>query len=127
MAETRDLPPSEFEIMRVVWEKGSATVRDVHDELSRNRKLAYTSVSSLLNRLKDKGYVEVVEQDTAYVYRPLVSQDQVVLRKVDDLVNRVLGGNLAPLANYIVRSRKLTPEQIAALEDIVKSEEKSEE
>jgi BlaI family transcriptional regulator, penicillinase repressor len=127
MANTRDLPPSEFEVMRVIWKMGSATVRDVHDELSKNRRLAYTSVASLLIRLRDKGYVEVEERDAAYIYRPLVSQDQVVLRKVDDLVNRVLGGNLAPLASHIVRSRKLTPEQIAALEEIVNSEEKGDD
>ncbi|MDO8587444.1 MAG: BlaI/MecI/CopY family transcriptional regulator [Armatimonadota bacterium] len=124
MADKRDLPPSEFEVMRVIWEMGSATVRDVHDKLSKDRRLAYTSVSSLLGRLRDKGYVEVEERDAAYVYRPLVSQDQVVLRKVSDLVNRVLGGNLAPLASHIVRSRKLTPEQIRALEEIVNSEER---
>jgi len=127
MADTRDLPPSEFEVMRVIWDKGCATVRDVHDELSKNRRLAYTSVASLLIRLRGKGYVEVEERDSAYVYRPLVSRDQVVLRKVDDLVNRVLGGNLAPLASHIVRSRKLTAEQIKALEEIVNSEEKSDD
>lgn len=123
----KDLPPSEFEIMRVIWERGAATVRDVHDELSKDRRLAYTSISSLLSRLRDKGYVEVEEQGTAYVYRPLISQDQVVLKKVDDLITRVLGGNLGPVANYIARSRKLTPEQMAALEAIVKSERADEE
>lgn len=127
MADTRDLPPSEFEVMRVIWSKGNATVRDVHDELSKDRRLAYTSVASLLNRLREKGYVEVEEHDAAYVYRARIPQDQVVLKKVDDLVNRILGGNLAPLASYIVRNRKLTAEQIAALEEIVNSQEKDED
>ena len=126
MPDARDLPPSEFEIMRVVWDMGRATVREVHDELTKERKLAYTSVASLMNRLRDKGYLAVEGGETAYVYHPLISREQVLLSKVDDLVTRVLGGNLAPLALYIAQNRNLTPEQMTALEEILRSQEKDE-
>ena len=120
MKRMRDLPQAEFEVMDVLWKKGEATIRQVHSVLSTRRKLAYTTVATLLTRLRDKGYVEARERNFAYVFRPLVEREQVVRRKLDDFINRVLGGDVAPLAAYLVDSRKLTPEQIEALEEIVR-------
>ena len=125
MSNMRDLPQGEFEVMDVLWKKGEATVKEVLSALEAGRKLAYTTVATLLNRLRDKGYVEAEERNFAYVYRPLVQRDQVVRRKLDDLVRRVLGGSMSPLAAYIAERKNLTPEQIRMLEEIVGS--KSEE
>ena len=121
MQKMRDLPQAEFGVMDVLWEKGEATVKQVQSALSARRKLAYTTVSTLLSRLREKGYVEAEERNFAYVFRPLVGREQVVRRKLDDLVKQVLGGDVAPLAAYIVENHKLTPEQITALEEIVRS------
>ena len=121
MADMRDLPQGEFEVMDALWDKGEATVKEVLSALSRGRKLAYTTVATLLNRLRDKGYVAAEERNFAYVYRPLVAREQVVRRKLDDLVQRVLGGSMGPLAAYIAERKNLTPEQIKALEEIVGS------
>jgi predicted transcriptional regulator len=122
MDNTRDLPQSELEVMGVLWRKGEATVREVQSVLNGKSKRAYTTVATLLNRLREKGFVEAEERNFAYVFRPLAQRDQVVRRKLDDMVDRVFGGNIAPLAAYIAENRKLNPEQIAALEEIVKSE-----
>lgn len=120
MDDLRDLPQAELEVMEVVWQKGEVTVRDVFVELNKKRKLAYKTVGTLLGRLRDRGYVEAEERNFAYVFRPLVSRDRVVLRKVDDLVNRVLGGDLTPLALYMAEhGDQLSSEQIDALEAIV--------
>ena len=121
MQRMRDLPQAEFGVMDVLWEKGEATVKQVQSALSARRKLAYTTVSTLLSRLREKGYVEAEERNFAYVFRPLVGREQVVRRKLDDLVNQVLGGDVAPLAAYIADNRELTPEQVDALEEIVRS------
>ncbi len=108
--------------MEVLWRRRNATVKEVHAELNRERKLAYTTVATLLTRLQERGYVSAQERGRAYVFRPLVARDKVIQRKVSDLVSRVLGGNLAPLAAYIAENRDLTPEQIAVLEGIARSE-----
>lgn len=122
MEDMRDLPQAEFEVMDVLWRAGEATGKEIHARLGKRRKIAYTTLLTLLSRLREKGYVEVEERNFAYVFRPLVGREQVVRRKLDDLVNRVLGGSLGPLAAYITENRKLTPEQLAALDEIVKSE-----
>lgn len=127
MPDMKDLPQAEFDVMDVLWQKGEATVKEVQAALAGEKKLAYTTVATLLNRLKDKGYVEAQERNFAYVFRPLVQREQVVRRKLDNLVKQVLRGDVAPLAAYIAENRSLTPKQIAALEDIVKSVEEEED
>jgi predicted transcriptional regulator len=122
--DLKDLPKAEFEVMDALWRMGEASGKEIHAHLSKRRKLAYTTVLTLLTRLREKGYVEAEERNFAYVFRPLVMRDQAVRRKLDDLVDRVLGGNLGPLAAYITENRSLTPEQIAALEEIVRLESK---
>jgi BlaI family transcriptional regulator, penicillinase repressor len=122
MPEARDLPKSELEIMGIVWQKGAATVRDVWTELNTRRKLNYKTVATLLMRLRERGYVAAEEKNFVWVFRPLVPREQVVNSKLDDLVNKTLGGDLTPLALYMAQhGDKLTPEQIETLEGIVKS------
>ena len=121
MKTMRDLPQAQFEVMEVLWEKGEATIREVHAVLSARRKLAYTTVATLLTRMRGKGYVRAREKNFAYVFRPLVTREQVIDRKLDDFITRVLRGDVAPLAAYIAENRDLTPEQVKALEEIVGS------
>ena len=122
MAELRDMPRGEMEVMEVVWQRGEVTVREVFEELNLRRKLAYKTVGTLLGRLRSRGYIEAEERNFAYVFRPLIARDQVVLRKVDDLVNKVLGGDLTPLALYMAEhGDELTTEQTDALEAAVRA------
>lgn len=125
----RDLPQGEFDVMEVLWRKGEVTIKEVHAELSAKRPLAYTTVATLLNRLRERGYVEAEERSFVYVFRPLVRREQAQRRKLDDLVKRVFHGDIAPLAAYIAENRKLSAEQIKALREIVESgsEEDSED
>jgi len=113
---------AEFEIMDVLWRMERATVKEIQAELGDKRKLAYSTVSTLLGRLRDKGYVEATEKNFAYQFRPKVKREQVIRRKLDELVNRILGGDVAPLTAYIAQNRNLTTEQIKALEEIAKSD-----
>lgn len=121
MSEIRDMPQAEFEVMEVLWQAGQATAKQVQTALSKDKKPAYTTVATLLNRLRERGYVAAEERNFAYVFRPIVGREQVVRRKLDDLVKKVLGGDVAPLAAYIAENRSLTEQQLAALEEIVKS------
>jgi len=125
MRDLPDLPPAELEVMKVLWRKGRATVKEVQKALGGKPKRAYTTVATLLSRLRQRGYVEAEERNFAYVFRPLVQRNLVARRKLDDLVKRVLAGSVAPLATYIAENRQLTAEQIAALEKIVQEETES--
>ncbi len=122
MAVNRDMSRAEFEIMDVLWRRERATVREVHEELQAKRKLSYSTVATLLGRLKGKGYVEAKEKNFAYQFRPKVKREQVISRKLNELVDRILGGDVAPLTAYIAQNRNLTPEQLKTLEEIAKSD-----
>lgn len=126
MARKPDLSPAEFEVMDVIWRRGHATAKEIQAELRPERDLAYSTVCTLLSRIREKGYVEAVEKNFAYEYHPLVERDQAARRKLSDLVDRIFGGDIAPLATYIVENRKLTPEQIKVLEEIVESDKEGE-
>lgn len=119
--ELKDVPYAELEVMDIVWQKGEATARDVHTELYERRHLAYSTVATLLTRLRDRGYVDATFREPAWVFRPLVSREQVAKRKLDDLVDRMFGGDVTRLAVYIAENLDLTPEEIAQLERIVSS------
>lgn len=127
MKKLPDLTEAEFEIMEILWNVGESSTKKVVGALPENRKLAYNTVATVLTRLREKGYVGAREQNFAYVYSPLVEKNQVVDRKLDDLVTKVLGGNMAPLAVYIAKKGNLSQDQIQSLEDIVKSRQNKED
>jgi predicted transcriptional regulator len=70
------LATQELAIMKIVWKKGQATVRDVYQELLEQRQIAYTSVMTTMQILEKKGFLTKETAEKAYVYRPVSSQDQ---------------------------------------------------
>jgi len=117
----KDVSPLEFELMEVLWRKGEATAKEIQTALAPERPLAQTTVATLLMRMTQKGCIAYREGNSARMYRPLVPRDQVVRRKLDDLVQTVLGGDISPLVSYIAEHHRLTPEQIGSLKSILKS------
>jgi predicted transcriptional regulator len=72
------LGPLETEILNIIWELGSVTVKDVHDRIlsDPDRELAYASVTTILNRLKQKGWLECDRQERTYIWHPLITKDR---------------------------------------------------
>ena len=102
------LGPLEAEVMRIVWTRHSVTVRDVYEELRLRRKIAYTTVLTVLRNLAHKGLVNQDESRLAYVYSPAVTEFEVTKAILDALVERLLGGNLEPLIIYLEQKGNAT-------------------
>ena len=100
----------ELEIMKVLWENGPSTVQKVQQLLSRDRPLAYTTVQTMLNLLHQKGKVERVLEERAYVYSPSVTRREEASRTLGDLIDRLFGGSAETLVLSLVDSRHLTPD-----------------
>ena len=113
------LTPRELAIMDVVWDRGAATVRDVHDALSRRRKVAYTTVMTLMNILATKGHLTRRLDERAYIYSPTRPRHQVVARLVTDFVDRVFSGSAQPLLLHLVKHEKLTAAERAELRRLI--------
>jgi len=109
------LTPNELEIMKVVWSRGHATVRDVYEALLEQRKIAYTTVMTMMNVLEKKGHLRKKPEGRSFLYRPTRPQRQVVGSMVREFVQRVFNGSAAPLLAHLVDEERLTPEELDAL------------
>jgi predicted transcriptional regulator len=106
------LTEQELEIMKIVWERESATVRDVYEALLERRKVAYTTVMTMMKILETKKYLKRTQLDRAYVYRPAQPKRQVVGAMVRDFINRVFNGATEPLLVHLVEEHDLSPEEL---------------
>jgi predicted transcriptional regulator len=106
------LTEQELEIMKIVWERESATVRDVYETLLERRKVAYTTVMTMMKILEQKQYLKKTQADRAYVYRPAQPKGQVIADMVRDFVNRVFNGSAEPLLVHLVQEHKLSREDL---------------
>jgi predicted transcriptional regulator len=111
------LTEQELEIMKIVWERESATVRDVYETLLERRKVAYTTVMTMMKILEQKKYLKKTQAERAFVYRPTQPKGQVIAAMVKEFVNRVFNGSAQPLLVHLVEESKLSREE---LEEIAK-------
>src|SRR5215510_14188606 len=114
------LTDQELEIMKIVWRKGSATVRDVYEELLTQRKIAYTTVMTMMGILEQKGHLKKSADERAYVYRPTQPQREVVGSMVQDFVKRVFNGSAKPLLVHLIEDQKISPEEIEEVTRLLK-------
>ena len=106
--------------MKIVWERESVTVRDVYEALLERRKVAYTTVMTMLKILEQKQYVKKNQTDRAYVYRAAQPKRQVVGDMVREFVNRVFNGSAEPLLMHLVEEEGLTEAEIARIARMVR-------
>jgi predicted transcriptional regulator len=103
MKRPRILPrptEGELELLRILWERGPSTVRELHDDISTRRPLGYTSVLKLLQIMADKGLVEREESARAHIYRPAASQNETQNQLLRDISERLFAGSAAQLAMH---------------------------
>jgi len=98
--------------MKIVWERTEATVRDVYEALLEKRKVAYTTVMTMMKILEQKGYLKKRQEERAYVYTAAQPQGKVVGAMVREFVNRVFNGSAEPLLVHLVEEHDLSPEEL---------------
>ena len=114
------LTPQELEIMKLVWQRGAATVRDVYEALLERRKIAYTTVMTMMGILEQKGHLKKSSDERAYVYTPAQPQREVVGNMVHDFLKRVFNGSAKPLLIQLVEDKKLTPDELDEIRKLLK-------
>ena len=112
--------------MKLVWELGEPTVREVYEALREQRKVAYTTVMTMLNVLVDKGRLEKVQGERAFVYRPTETREKTMRSMVREFVGRVFDGSARPLLVQLVEDRKLTEEDLDEIRSMIRASEKKE-
>src|SRR5580658_5062212 len=98
----------ELEILKVIWQRGPATVREVFSDLSAKRKIAYTTVLTMMGVLEHKGHLKKKAGERAYVYTSVQPQAKVVGGMVREFVSRVFNGSSRPLLVHLVEDKELS-------------------
>jgi predicted transcriptional regulator len=121
--KSNTLTPQELEIMKLVWQRGAATVRDVYEVLLERRKIAYTTVMTMMKILENKGYLKKRRQDRAFIYRPAHPKNQVIGGMIREFIDRVFNGSAEPLLVHLVKSRHLSEKDLQKIARMVEESE----
>jgi predicted transcriptional regulator len=121
MKPSKPVPTNqELEILKVVWQRGPSTVREVFNELLKHRKIAYTTVLTMMGILEQKGHLKKKAGDRADVYTAAKPQAQVTQGMVQEFINRVFNGSTKPLLVHLVEDQGISPEELDEIETLVR-------
>ena len=118
------LTEQELEIMKVIWKVESATVRNVYETMLEHRRIAYTTVMTMMNILETKGYLSKRYEDRAYIYQPSQPQKTVIKSMVREFVDRVFNGSAEPLLAHLVEDRHLSESDLDEIRRTIKAARK---
>jgi predicted transcriptional regulator len=120
MGSAPPVSDAELDVLKVLWDHGPGTVRDVEAHLrGLGRQWAYNTVLTLLSRLRDKGHVASDKAGAAHVFRALVTRPQLLRHGLSDLADRVCDGTASPLVHALVQGQRVSAEEIAALRKLL--------
>ena len=117
------LTAQELEIMKVIWPRGQATIREVYDQLRDRRSIAYTTVQTMMNILETKGHLRKQAGEKAHVYSPVRAQRTVVRSMVREFVDRVFDGSARPLLVHLLKEKGLSDRERRELQKLLDQEE----
>ena len=109
----------ELAILRVLWDGGPATVREILGTLNQTKPTGYTTALKLLQIMTEKGLVERDESVRPQIYRPSCPQEQTQRQLVRDLLQRAFGGSVRALVLQALATKKSSPEELAAIEKLL--------
>jgi BlaI family penicillinase repressor len=111
----------ELEVLKVLWDRGPSTVRDVMEVLNTSRPRAYTSVMSLLSVMTDKGLLSREAEGRAFVYRPKTDRGRTLKGMVGDLLGRAFEGQSSQLIAHLLDQSQPTAEELAEIRRLIEA------
>lgn len=102
---------AEFEILCCFWRRGTATIRDIHDDLLKKRKVAYTSVATIVRIMVEKGYMEIVDPRRPQRFKTVLDESETRRAITDEWANRMCGGSIAEIVRHAIAGRRLSKQE----------------
>lgn len=115
---------AELEILGVLWDKGAATVREIHEELSLRKPTGYTTVSKFMQIMTDKGLITRREEHRVHIYEAVVPREATQSELVRDLAQRAFGGSALELAMRALEGNRATPGELDQIRQLLEQAEK---
>jgi BlaI family penicillinase repressor len=116
----QDITESELAVLRILWDRGPATIRQLTDVLYPQGEAAqYATVQKLLDRMEAKGYVRRDRTMFVHIFRSVLDRDELIGRRLRSLAEMLCDGSLTPLLTHLARAKDLTDDDRLALRAIV--------
>lgn len=117
---------SELEILQVVWKRGSATVREVNEELSKDKgtEIGYTTTLKLMQIMHEKGLLERETSSRTHIYKALISRSSTSQNMIDSLIDTVFNGSAAQLVMQALSNKNSSREEIEMIKKHLESLDK---
>lgn len=121
MPETKNLKPteSELEILQVLWEKGEASVRDVHEKLAASKDVGYTTTLKLMQIMHEKGIVKRDDSSRTHIYKAIVNKEITQKNLVGKMIKSLFGGFSSQLVMQALGSNKISQEELDEIQLLV--------
>ncbi|HEY6208664.1 MAG TPA: BlaI/MecI/CopY family transcriptional regulator [Gemmatimonadales bacterium] len=119
MPGRHQLTELQLAILRVIWDRGEATVQDIWEALHAERGLAQTTVATMLSRLERRGVVTRRAQSRPYPYRAAVTEREVQHSMVGELTERLFDGDVTALVQHLLTDKDVSPGDIAKIRDMI--------
>jgi predicted transcriptional regulator len=113
------LTEAELRLMKVLWERGESTVNDIAMALPKKTALAYNSVLTTVRILEQKGYVQHRKEGRAFLYIPLVAEEEAGISEVRQVLRRFFGDSREKLMLSLLGDSEVTPEELQRLRDAI--------
>ena len=107
--------PAELEVLKLLWDRGPCTVRQVMEVLNHRRRRAYTSVMSLMGVMTDKGLLKRRRKGRGYIYEPRVARDKTLGQMLQDLLARAFEGSAAALVAHLLCESSPSRQELAEI------------
>jgi BlaI family penicillinase repressor len=121
MSATRYIKPteSELEILQVLWAKGTASVREVHEELSKSKEAGYTTTLKLMQIMNEKGLVKRDDSIKTHIYQAAVSREKTQKHLLGKMINTLFGGSASELVIQALGNHKASQDELNEIQKIL--------
>ena len=121
MATTKFLKPteSELEILQILWTKGLATVREVHEVLSKTKDAGYTTTLKLMQIMNEKGLVKRDDSMRTHIYQASVNKEKTQKHLLGKMIDSLFGGNTTQLVMQALGEHKANPEELQKIQELL--------
>jgi predicted transcriptional regulator len=121
MGTTKYIKPteSELEILRILWERNTASVRDVHEELSKTKEAGYTTTLKLMQIMHEKGLVGRDDSVKTHIYHPVVSREKTQKHLIGKMITNLFGGSSTELVLHALGNHTASPEELEEIQQVL--------
>lgn len=112
---------SELEILQVLWQKGEATVREVHEELAKGKDIGYTTALKLLQIMFEKGLVSRDDSAKTHIYKPAVTREKTQKQLVGKMINTLFSGSPGQLVMQALGNHNASKEELDEIQRLLDS------